>query len=90
MQHPVKLAAILPLVASVLGCSSLSVSDGSLDYQEAKLLPPIQLPADEASRPFVPLYDLPPKTGSNELNVSNKKGNRFAMPLPPSLIDKQQ
>lgn len=82
----------LPLLLAVgmatTGCSKLAVNNSSLDYRDAKPLPPLQLPAGQATRPFVALYPvpaLPEQSPENAPVVTNEKGNRFLMPAPQPL-----
>lgn len=79
----------LPLLLMVgiaaTGCSKLAVNNSSLDYRDAKPLPPLQLPANQATRPFVALYTVPALLEAAPANappVTNEKGNRFMMPTP--------
>jgi hypothetical protein len=58
-----------------------------LDYQHARALPPLQLPAGQATRAFVPQYPVPevrPATATAPV-LTNPKGNRFLMPAPQPL-----
>lgn len=77
---------VLLMAGMVLtGCSKLAVNNSSLDYRDARPLPPLQLPADQATRPFVALYPVPPvpdRIPENAPTVTNEKGNRFVMPAP--------
>lgn len=50
--------------------------NGSLDYQQSQKLPPIKLPASQASADFVPLYETP-AVGQNTLDL--KKWIRVAV-----------
>ena len=73
---------------SLSGCSKFAVNNSSLDYRDAKPLPPLQLPAGQATRPFVALYPVPPlltQVPDNAPIVTNEKGNRFVMPAPQPL-----
>ncbi|MFZ3193629.1 MAG: hypothetical protein WA154_10555 [Moraxellaceae bacterium] len=73
---------------SMSGCSKFAVNNSSLDYRDAKPLPPLQLPADQATRPFVALYPvpaLPERAPDNAPVFTNEKGNRFVMPAPQPL-----
>lgn len=73
---------------SMSGCSKFAVNNSSLDYRDAKPLPPLQLPAEQATRPFVALYPvpaLPERAPDNAPVVTNEKGNRFVMPTPTPL-----
>lgn len=83
-QHSMAFALLLLSVA-IAGCSKLAVNNSSLDYRDAKPIPPLQLPADQATRPFVALYPVPvlPETvPENAPPVTNEKGNRFLLPAP--------
>ena len=79
---------LLLLGLTLTGCSKLAVNNSSLDYRDAKPLPPLQLPAGQATRPFVALYPVPPlltQAPDNAPIVTNEKGNRFVMPAPQPL-----
>lgn|GEM_PF-2260069 len=82
---------LLLAVATVFagsGCSRLAVNNGSMDYQKANSIPPLNIPADEKTRQIVPLYPVPtvqPNDASRELTLTNRKGNRFEMPAPKPL-----
>ncbi|MEC7118621.1 MAG: hypothetical protein VXW65_01800 [Pseudomonadota bacterium] len=80
----------LALTTGLAGCSRLAVDNSSLDYQDARPLPPLRLPADQATRAFVPQYPVPALTEkpANAPEVANPKGNRFVMP-PPLPLDSQ-
>lgn len=79
------------------GCQSLQKStdtfrsllakrdDGSLDYQSAKKLAPIQLPKGQATLDFVPLYAIP-DARKNTLNLSNEAGKQYQLPTPPQVV----
>ncbi|WP_394260859.1 hypothetical protein [Moraxella boevrei] len=77
--------SVLSVVVS--GCSTFrnNVGDNSLDYQNTKLLDPIQLPANAQTQAFTPLYQLP-SSGQNTLMLENEKGKRFEMPAPISTV----
>ena len=73
-------------VAFLSGCQATKgffgkIEDGSLAYQEAEKLDPIQLPADQETAPFVPLYPTP-AVGVNTLEVENESGKRYELPPP--------
>lgn len=76
------LSVCTTVALSVTGCGRLAVSDGSLDYQKAKLLKPIQLPAGQSAREIYPLYQLPDKGAKNQVPLTNSKGNRYELPRP--------
>ena len=69
------------------GCSRFAIDNSSLDYQKARTLAPLKLPADQQTRAFVPIYPTPPVQPSVDGGpiVSNTKGNRFVMPAPKPL-----
>ena len=56
--------------------------DGSLDYQQSQKLPPIKLPASQASADFIPLYETP-AVGQNTLDLHNESGSQYQLPAPP-------
>lgn len=79
------LPLLLMVGIAMTGCSKLAVNNSSLDYRDAKLLPPLQLPTDQDTRPFVALYPVPvllEAAPANAPPVTNEKGNRFMMPTP--------
>lgn len=59
--------------------------DGSLDYQQSEKLEPIQLPADQETQRFVPLYPTP-QMGANTLELSNEAGKQFELPPPQRAV----
>lgn len=76
------------LILSLTACSSIShrIADNSLDYQKAKTLAPVLLPADAQTHVFTPLYQVPPHMGENTLNLQNETGKRFQLPKPISTV----
>lgn len=79
------LPLLLLVGMTVTGCSKLAVNNSSLDYREATPLPPLQLPVDQATRPFVALYPvpaLPESSPDTAPPMTNEKGNRFQLPAP--------
>ena len=73
-------------LAFLSGCQATKgffgkIEDGSLAYQKAEKLDPIQLPADQETAPFVPLYPTP-AVGVNTLDVENESGTRYQLPPP--------
>lgn len=78
---------VLLLVLPVAGCGLLP--DNTLDYQKAKVLPPLQLTDAQDSRPIQPLYPIPDVTVPTEKQavVTEGKGRRqhFAAPAPKPL-----
>lgn len=77
----------LSLVA-VSGCSRLSINNNSMNYKEAVVLAPLQLPQGEATRPITAIYPTPridPAALEQAPDFANKRGNRFEMPTPKAL-----
>lgn len=75
-------------IVALTGCSRLSISNNSMNYKEAVVLPPLQLPAGEATRPITAIYPAPkidPAALEQAPEFSNKRGNRFEMPKPQAL-----
>ncbi len=92
-------AAVFSCLILILltGCQSLQKStdgirsflgkrdDGSLDYQSAKKLEPIELPKGQATLEFTPLYPTP-NVPNNTLNLRNESGKQYQLPAPPNAI----
>lgn len=57
------------------------IDDGSLEYQQAEQLPPLKLPAEQKTAPFIPLYPTP-DVGVNTLELANESGKRYKLPNP--------
>lgn len=76
-------ASSLVFVSGCQATKSLfgNIEDGSLDYKKAEKLDPLQLPADQETAPFVPLYPTP-AVGTNTLELENDSGKRFELPAP--------
>lgn len=83
MRHQFGLVCVAAMVL-MTGCSRFAIDNSSLDYQKARALPPLQLPTDQATRPFVPLYPVADSVApaANTPVLINAKGNRFVMPAP--------
>lgn len=70
---------------SVVGCSSISIKNGSLDYKETSELPVLQYPEGSMVRPATPLYPAPTVDAlalEHAPLLANDRGNRFALPRP--------
>ena len=70
---------------SLVGCSSLSISNGSLDYKKTATTESLQYPEGSMVRPATPLYPAPivdPRATANAPKYENERGNRFALPRP--------
>lgn len=90
-QQPLKLLVGL-LTAGVLlsGCQQVNGllakrDNGSLDYLNAKKLPPIALPADQQHAPFTPLYAVPDVPKAVEPST-NQTGKQYQLPTPPKVV----
>jgi uncharacterized lipoprotein len=70
---------------TLVGCNSLAIKNGSLDYQETTTLKPLKYPEGALVRPATPLYPAPQVDQLAIINApkyENEKGNRFALPRP--------
>lgn len=78
----------LALAVVLSGCTQTKAllakrDDGSLDYQSAQKLPPIQLPAHWQTAPFTPIYEVPTLSGEPMV----QQGKQFVLPKPPTTIN---
>lgn len=85
---PVTALLMIVLGSSVVlsGCQSVKGllakrDNGSLEYQNSKKLAPIELPANQQTAAFVPLYPTP-NVGANTLELQNEAGKQYQLPLP--------
>lgn len=75
-------------VTCLVGCSSLAINNGSLDYKKAAPTEPLKYPEGIIARPATPLYPAPVVEQlaiDNAPVLENKRGNRFALPRPESV-----
>lgn len=66
-----------------VGCSTIGLDNGSLDYKDATSPEPLQYPEGSMVRPATPLYPFPvvdPLAIEHAPNLENKRGNRFDLP----------
>lgn len=80
--------AIAALSVGLAGCSSWSISNGSMDYKNAQSIAPVQVPETFKTRQIAPLYPVPvvPSNSASEaLVISNLKGNIFVLPKPKQI-----
>lgn len=71
------------VTSSLVGCSL--PSNGSLDYRQARTLPPLQMPDQLTDvRPSTPIYPTPAVQQST-LKMANSSQTRFVMPKPQPL-----
>ncbi len=80
------------ILASLMlsGCSSMSSlfgkrDNGSLAYQESKLLKPIQIPASKQPKSFVQLYPTV-NLGASTINTKNDSGKQYRLPAPKKSV----
>ncbi|MCX5468725.1 lipoprotein-34 precursor (NlpB) [Acinetobacter nematophilus] len=70
---------------SLAGCSSLGISNGSLDYKNTTTVEPLKYPEGSTVRPATPMYPAPivdPLALQHAPKFENKKGNRYDVPRP--------
>lgn len=85
--HCLKVLMTLATTAVVLtGCQSVNGitakrDNGSLDYQKSQRLDPIQLPVNQATGSFIPIYVVP-NVPENSVNVTNEAGTQYQLPRP--------
>lgn len=91
---PKRLTAIITVVLSstlvLSGCQATKEllgkrDNGSLEYQQSKKLAPLELPADQETAPFVPLYATP-TLGANTLKLQNESGKQYQLPKPERAV----
>ena len=87
---PVMLTLVLGSTLVLSGCQSAKGvigkrDNGSLDYQNSKKLPPLQLPVAQDTAPFVPLYPTP-NVGENTLILQNEAGKQYQLPKPERAV----
>ncbi|WP_227678494.1 hypothetical protein [Psychrobacter vallis] len=87
---PTMLTLILGSTLVLSGCQSTKEllgkrDNGSLEYQQSKKLAPVELPADQETLPFVPLYPTP-STGANTLKLQNESGSQYQLPKPQRAV----
>lgn len=87
---PTMLAVVLGSTLVLSGCQTVKGvigkrDNGSLDYQDSKKLDPLQLPADQNTAAFVPLYPTP-SVGENTLTLQNDAGKQYQLPKPERAI----
>lgn len=75
-------------VVTLAGCSRLSISNNSMNYKNAKVLAPLDMPA-HSTRPMNAIYPAPvisqPALDAAPV-FANKKGNRYEVPAPNNAI----
>lgn len=83
----VGLAGVLVIVLGLTGCSRFAIDNGSLDYQTAKSLPPLQLPDGQPTRAISAMYPAPTLRAYSDSSPSfhNQNGKRYQLPEPRPL-----
>ncbi|MCD6251328.1 MAG: hypothetical protein J7J29_03300 [Psychrobacter sp.] len=87
---PVMLTIIMGSTLVLSGCQATKNllgkrDNGSLEYQQSKKLAPVELPADQETAPFVPLYPTP-NAGANTLKLQNESGSQYQLPKPQRAV----
>lgn len=70
---------------SLAGCSSIGISNGSLDYKNTTTVEPLSYPEGSTVRPATPMYPAPivdPLALQHAPKFENKRGNRYEVPRP--------
>lgn len=85
-QAGAKVVFTFVLVSQLFACSTLGVSDSSLDHKNPPVLPPLDM-AGESTQMLRPLFPLPAyqaddQTKGKAASFTNEQGNRFEMPRP--------
>ncbi len=73
---------------SLVGCSTLGISNHSLDYKNSPEIPALTYPSNINARSATPLYPAPSiehDALKNAPDYENKRGNRFVLPRPEIL-----
>ncbi|MDO5651228.1 MAG: hypothetical protein Q4G13_03710 [Moraxella sp.] len=91
MTKSLKIIAVLSTILfTATGCSTVKGwlgkrDNGSLDYQSAKKLAPIEIPVAQPTAQFTPLYPTP-TVGENTLELKNPSGKQYQLPTPPQVV----
>ncbi len=87
---PIMLSIIMGSTLVLSGCQATKSflgkrDNGSLDYQQSQKLAPLQLPTEQQTAPFVPLYPTP-TVGANTLILQNDAGKQYQLPKPERAV----
>ena len=87
---PTMLTLVLGSTLVLSGCQATKGfigkrDNGSLEYQQSKKLTPLELPAEQETAPFVPLYPTP-NAGANTLKLQNEAGKQYQLPKPQRAV----
>ena len=87
---PIMLAVVMGSTLVLSGCQSAKGflgkrDNGSLEYQQSQKLTPLQLPVEQDTVPFVPLYPTP-NVGANTLILQNDAGKQYQLPKPERAV----
>lgn len=79
----------LAAAVALSGCTTIKGvlgkrDNGSLDYRQSQKLAPIQLPVNQATGEFVPIYQTPNSVGKIQ-EFTNEAGKQYQLPKPPSV-----
>ena len=89
-KFPTMLTLVLGSALVLSGCQATKGfigkrDNGSLEYQQSKKLTPLELPAEQETAPFVPLYPTP-NAGANTLKLQNEAGKQYQLPKPQRAV----
>ena len=89
-KFPTMLTLVLGSALVLSGCQATKGfigkrDNGSLEYQQSKKLTPLELPAEQETAPFVPLYPTP-NAGANKLKLQNEAGKQYQLPKPQRAV----
>ena len=87
---PTMLTIIIGSTLVLTGCQATKDflgkrDNGSLDYQQSQKTAPLQLPEDQQTAPFLPLYPTP-NAGTNTLVLQNEAGKQYRLPKPERAV----
>ncbi len=83
---------LLPVATACLAGACSLVPDRSLDYTQARDLPPLTLPEGKTTRPIQPLYVIPTVSlAGNAPVLVEQKGRKakFVIPAPAPLVESE-
>ena len=87
---PIMLTVVMGSTLVLSGCQATKSflgkrNNGSLEYQQSQKLAPLQLPTDQQTAPFIPLYPTP-NVGENTLILQNDAGKQYQLPKPERAV----
>lgn len=87
-----QLGGLAVSLATLVGCSALGIDNRSLEYKEAKVLKPLEVPDGMVMRQETPLYPAPiveQRAIEYAPNYENSRGNRYQLPRPNTVATQQ-